>query len=267
MVLLEEGSGSNRHKVNELAVIGDSKLMIDIETVVPEVGTSDMAAWHILIEPEAETNVESEAKVTVFVDGVDPLTQLKLAQHSRGYANIFLHIPKGWEYETKDQEGSDDFCIAFWPAGHSEGKIKVWYYEAFGVCGTGLKQEKITLGASGAHKGTYYNKKVWDFISLENTPGSYVVMNEGADVWWSAYGEEAMQILSTLKVADGIIDKAEAIAIAEKDVTVAYDRTQATYDADAGIWTVCFYKKNTAGGDQAFTITYEGKIIDVVYGK
>lgn len=132
-----------------------------------------------------------------------PVTQAALAQHSRGDASIFLNIPKGWEYEAEDKDGSNDFCIAFWPSGHSEGKIKAWYYEAFGVCGTGLEQEKITLGTYEAYKGTYDNKNVWDFISLEGTSGQFVVMNEGADAWWDEYGDEAMQILGTIKVEGG----------------------------------------------------------------
>ena len=187
--------------------------------------------------------------------------------HSKGYANISLSIPDGWEYETEDSEGSADFCIAFWPEGQTEGKIKVWYYDSFGVCGTGLKEKKITVGAYEANQGTYDNKKIWDFISFLGMPGSYVVINEGTDKWWSTYGEEAMQILDTVKIADGIIDKEEAIAIAEKDVTVEYDQTRAKYDVENGLWTVSFSKKNTAGGDQVFTITHEGKIIEEAYGE
>lgn len=267
MVLLQENSGSNRHKVKSVSLLNDTKLTVDIERIVPEAGTCDMAAWHILIEPEAGVELAGERDVTVLVDGVDPLMQPVRAQHSRGYANIFLNIPKGWEYETEDKDGSNDFCIAFWPAGQSEGKIKVWYYEAFGVCGTGLKQENITLSRYEAYQSTYDNKAVWDFISLKGVPGQYVVINEGADTWWSEYGEEAMDILNTLVVGENIISQAEAIAVAEKEVTVAYNQTRTSFDIETGCWTVTFCKKNTAGGDQTFTITHEGKIVNIAYGE
>lgn len=50
-------------------------------------------------------------------------------------------------------------------------------------------------------------------------PGSYVAINEGADKWWNRYSDEAMQILGTVKIADGIIDKSQAIEIAKKGIT------------------------------------------------
>ena len=48
VVLLEEGSGSVRHKVTK--VTAGPEPVVDIEKQVPEVGTADMAEWHILIE-------------------------------------------------------------------------------------------------------------------------------------------------------------------------------------------------------------------------
>lgn len=46
IVLLEENSGSNRHKVERVDKNGD----IIIERLIPEIGTSDMATWSIIIE-------------------------------------------------------------------------------------------------------------------------------------------------------------------------------------------------------------------------
>ena len=50
VVLLEEGSGSVRHRVAE--VKGGTAPEVSISRMVPEVGTDDMAQWHILIEVE-----------------------------------------------------------------------------------------------------------------------------------------------------------------------------------------------------------------------
>lgn len=49
LVLLEEGSGSNRHLVKDI-VQGEQSTQILIERIVPSIGTADMAEWHILIE-------------------------------------------------------------------------------------------------------------------------------------------------------------------------------------------------------------------------
>ena len=267
MVLLEEGSGSNRHKVQSVHMSADGRCYIYIDRIIPEAGTCDMAEWHILIEPEAGVSIEKESDVTVFVDGVDPLTQPEFVRFGRGYANISLTIPYGWEYETEDGERNTDFCIAFWPSGRSKGKIRVWYYDSFGVCGTFLDQERIILGNYEAWKGTYDNHKVWSYIGLLGTPGRYVIENEGAGRWWDEYGDEAMRILNTLVVGDGYIGEAEAVAIAKDLATVEYNRVSTSYDSESGLWTVTLYKEYTAGGDQTMTITCEGKVIDIQYGE
>ena len=53
IALLEESSGSIRHEV-ESVTAGDSPSIV-IRRLVPEVGTCDMAEWHILIELAANT--------------------------------------------------------------------------------------------------------------------------------------------------------------------------------------------------------------------
>lgn len=121
-----------------------------------------------------------------------------------GKASMSLSIPEEWEYELIEpvREGADEFGFCFWPKNQTEGKIKFMYYDAWGVCGTGLEEIKIQLGEYRAYQGTYDNKEVWDFISFIDTHGHFVVLNEGADAWWDAYGEEAMNILSTIKILE-----------------------------------------------------------------
>ena len=267
MVLLEEGSGSIRHNVDNVKLGSDGKLYISIRRDVPEAGTDDMAEWHILIEPEKDITVANESDVIVYLDGVNPKTQPTTVYESGSYSNITLIIPHDWEYETERGSNSGEYCISFWPADQTEGKIKMWYYTAFGVCGTGLEEKEITVGEYEAWQGTYDNKKVWDFISFRGMAGSYVAMNEGADKWWSEYGDEAMQILNSVKLAEGIQTEQQVIDLVKKDVTVEYNQTSARFDTEKGLWTVSFSKKNIAGGDQVFTITHEGKIIDVEYGE
>lgn len=268
IVLLEEGSGSIRHNVDNVKLGTDGKLYISIRRDVPEVGTDDMAEWHILIEPEKDVNVASESDVVVYLEGVNPRTQPTTVYESGSYSNITLTIPHDWEYETERGNNSDEYCISFWPADQTEGKIKMWYYTAFGVCGTGLEEKEITVGEYKAWQGTYDNKKVWDFISFRGMAGSYVAMNESADKWWSEYGEEAMEILSTVKIAEDIITEDQAIEIAKKQKDVEYDDVSARFDANTGIWTVTLSFKKASDGDGAhsYRITHEGKILDLAVG-
>ena len=81
MVLLEEGSGSNRHEVDSVKVGSDGTLYVGINSIVPEVGTCDMAQWHVLIELEADVDIASESDVVVYLDGINPKTQPTMGKY------------------------------------------------------------------------------------------------------------------------------------------------------------------------------------------
>ena len=129
-------------------------------------------------------------------------------ESSKNFRRISLAIPTGWEYAiSKGGEGlSEEFGISFWPEGEKESAIDVGYHSAWGVCGTGLKETKITLGDYSAVQGTYDNKKVWNFIyfHVEDTKGYYVALSAGAESWWDEYGTKAMEILATIKITEGV---------------------------------------------------------------
>jgi hypothetical protein len=54
LVLLEEISGSYRHRVERIEESGD----IIITRLVPGIGTADMAQWHIIIELDNDYKLE-----------------------------------------------------------------------------------------------------------------------------------------------------------------------------------------------------------------
>ena len=68
-VLLEESSGSVRHEVRSVEWAEESKLSISIDRKVPEIGTSDMAYWHILLEIGRDTAVQTEKDILLYIDG------------------------------------------------------------------------------------------------------------------------------------------------------------------------------------------------------
>ena len=67
-VLLEEGSGSIRHEVEESTISSDGELGIYIKTISPEVGTDDMAEWHIILEMSKAVELKDETSVQVYLD-------------------------------------------------------------------------------------------------------------------------------------------------------------------------------------------------------
>ncbi len=192
VVILEEGSGSISHTVKNLTLSDNGKCYIYIDRNVPEVGTCDMAYWHIFIEPEREMTDKIEniewTDVQLVFNQVDLGTR-KLVNVEKDNKMLSLIIPQDWEYETSNS------AIEFWPKGENEGKIKFMYDDRFGVCGTGLECETITLGGHTGSMGIYDNEPVWSFITFDL---NYVILNQGADKWWNEYGTEAMKILNTI---------------------------------------------------------------------
>ena len=131
-----------------------------------------------------------------------------------GGSKISLKLLDGWQMDTYDRDSefySDEeakpFGIEIWPYGYGSGKIKVEFCPYFGVCGTGLSTKKITIGDYEASMGFYDGSKMWSFIALTGeAQRDYVILNEGAEEWWSDHGDEAMAILDTLLVGNDIAD-------------------------------------------------------------
>ena len=263
MVLLEEGSGSIRHEVDRVGA-EDGKVSVEINTIVPEVCTDDMAEWHIMIELDTSVDIQEESDVVVFLNGKNATYRPTVASHSKGYANISVTLKDGWEYDIVDEAETNEFAINIYPAGQSQNKIRIAYFNGFGVCGTGLKQETIMLGRYEAWMGTYDNNTVWDFISLQGLPGDYAILNEGGEKWWSEYGEDAMQILATLKVADGYITSSDAIKIARDKLQTEYDEVTTSFNAQKGLWTVSMSRKENFNiYNMTVTVDVYGNIEDM----
>ncbi len=256
MVIAEEPSGSNRHRVQNITEVY-GKTTVEIDRLLPECGTDDMATWHILIEPEAGFDADEE-DITVMLDGKNITEKTVLAEHSEGYANISLVIPQGWEYEIDaHKEHGRLFSILFFPTGKTGG-VRVCYEETtFGICGTGLSVETINVGRYSATKGTYYDNKIWNYIAINDIPGRYVIYCEGVDDWWKEYGQKAMEILDSLQVAEGCLAEWRALPVAKKICTIEYDEVYSAFDYKTGDWNFTF-RKNGSETAQVVTVPPDG---------
>lgn len=65
-VVLEEGSGSTRHNVETVKVDANGIMYVNILSVDPEVGTCDMAYWHIMSEVPKDKAPETGKDVVVY---------------------------------------------------------------------------------------------------------------------------------------------------------------------------------------------------------
>jgi len=69
LVLLEEGSGSIRHRVEGISAGADGRISLSVTRLVPEVGTDDMAQWHLILEMKKEGEIPDPGDFTLYVDG------------------------------------------------------------------------------------------------------------------------------------------------------------------------------------------------------
>lgn len=216
----------------------------------------------------------SESAPKVELPEPEPAGETETVSCEFNAVRMSLELPENWGYAfagfpVDDGEihvgPADIMGIRFWPDAAEDmggGALALYFYaDLFAVCGTGLQTRDITLesGLTGS-MGTYDNGEVWDFISFYDTPGSYAVVNEGADGWWAEYGGQAMSILNSVRVGEGYMRESEAVALAEKHCTVDYNAMRPTFDAGNGEWKVWFYKMDTVGGDQTVWVSPDGTV-------
>ena len=118
------------------------------------------------------------------------------------YGEISVNVPDTWSYEPVhvDEEGLmyGLYGLILKPIETQEGQIELVCADSFGVCGTGLSQEDITLATVKAHVGTYDDHEHWDFITIGGGNPQIVVQHTDCDSWTDEMWDEVMAILDTM---------------------------------------------------------------------
>ena len=82
-----------------------------------------------------------------------------------------VQVPDGWKYElcpAGTLDGSEtDFGVKIWPDSGSDSCVQLYWSDSFGVCGTGLKEESLTLAGDSVSAGYYDGDKNWTFLSYQ----------------------------------------------------------------------------------------------------
>ena len=70
LIVLEEGSGGVTHKITDVRPHSTETGALDgwditIDRIVPEVGTADMAQWHLFLEIQTEETIASDTDVWI----------------------------------------------------------------------------------------------------------------------------------------------------------------------------------------------------------
>ncbi len=108
LIVLEEGSGSVRHKITDVRPRSNENGSVDgwdiaIDRIVPEVGTDDMAEWHLFLEIQMGDVIKNEDKVWINgkLSSAVPVEERESAQSEESY-----FIP---DYHSTNRLHSDEF--------------------------------------------------------------------------------------------------------------------------------------------------------------
>ena len=186
-----------------------------------------------------------------------------------GYANMALEIPAGWDYSYHRGDSDAGLGIDFYPRANLRVECGLWFYPDFAMCGTGVTFEEVTVGQ---YKLTRATEKLEDgtlsaIYIFHGLPGDYVAAVNLPIGLWPEYEPQILSILESAVLAEGILSKEEAIAIATEECTIEYNTVDARFHSGDGVWVVNFYTQNTVGGDQTVTVDSGGSILNIVYGE
>lgn len=215
-VVLEEGSGSIRHEVTAVKALrlddGKHSLQTEITRLIPEVGTDDMAEWHVILEIPKEFGkgtYDLEEPIMKDRNTWDPsATEVEIPTADTAsvvgpYGQISVYIPASWTAEAipvgSEVLANGLYGLALWPRNASDGQIQIIYTDMFGVCGTGLATEERKLAGDVAGIGTYDNHDHWDFITFGSGKANLVAMHTDCSSWTDNDWNDAMDILDTMK--------------------------------------------------------------------
>lgn len=134
---------------------------------------------------------------------------------------ISLEIPADWEYELCSENSgkliNGEYGINIYPKGVSKGYISIASVDSFGVCGTGLKEEKMTLAGYAANKGTFDNHAYWDFVAFNGKNEGIVAFTYEVESWWSEYEKQVWEILDTLQYSKAESESVSEIRLSEEE--------------------------------------------------
>ncbi|MBQ8996071.1 MAG: hypothetical protein IJ091_09660 [Oscillospiraceae bacterium] len=119
------------------------------------------------------------------------------------YGQLSVAIPDNWSAEAAPLESgklmTGLYGLILKPNGVSSGQIEVYCTDSFGVCGTGLSEEKISLAGTTVTVGTYDDHPHWDYIAFGGEEAKIVAQHTECSTWKDEMWKEALAILDTVQ--------------------------------------------------------------------
>jgi len=195
-----------------------------------------------------------------------PLTQT--AEWIGGNASIVLSLPADWAWGTIEEKADEmpDGGIRFFPEDDPEADTVVRFTNGFGVCGTDLTTEEITLPGGTVIRSYNWGDGEPSLYKFSDAPGDYLAELSLDDKQREQYFDTVMQILSTAKIGGDVIRASTAIVLtgfSEDEGT----RILPEYDIERGVWVVEIHIKKNTGFRLWYTyeVSADGKTITKTY--
>ena len=114
-----------------------------------------------------------------------------------------MQVPDGWKYEICPEgtlDGSEaDFGVKIRPDSGSDSCVQLYWSDSFGVCGTGLKEETLTLAGDSVSAGYYDGGKNWTFLSFQGKNSGIVAWADPGAGWFADKGDQLLSMLNTIE--------------------------------------------------------------------
>lgn len=127
-----------------------------------------------------------------------------------GYDDVYmaLELPADWDYEVHSREELQETnccytcAIDFWPREQPDLIFELAYWPSFGMCGTGVTIEELTLsdGRTAWQYTETHDGTVWLTVAFADTAGEgrYVIDASPTEDQWAQYADAFYSILETV---------------------------------------------------------------------
>lgn len=89
--------------------------------------------------------------------------------------------------------------MKIWPGSGSDSCVQLYWSDSFGVCGTGLKEETLTLAGDSVFAGYYDGGKNWTFLSFQGKNSGIVAWADPGAGWFADKGDQLLAVLDTVE--------------------------------------------------------------------
>lgn len=114
----------------------------------------------------------------------------------------------------------------------------------------------------------YTKDEIWGSSSeTENNNDSINSFSYAEDCAIYIEGEPGVKTSGFVNTTETSVNRDNVTIIAKQECTIEYNKTEVSYDSNAGIWKVDFFTEGMVGGCQTVWMDANGKTVLVVYGE